>query len=416
MRVAVIGAGPAGLAAARQVSSFGFELDVFEMKPELGGTWVYTDEVGTDRYGYPVYSAMYKGLRTNLPKEIMGYPDFPIAEEKRSYLTQAEVLEFINLYAEKFHLKDHIKFNTMVMDVRPADSKWKLTYEDKPTGKSFTEYYDSVMICNGHYNDPLIPTIPGQENFTGVIDHSRNYRDPEKFRGQRVLIMGAGSSGLDLTLQTSSVAAHVALSHRKSELNIKFPPNVELRPNVQRIVNFNTVEFVDGSCSCFDAIIFCTGYKYSFPFLHESCGITIDDNLVQPLYKHMIHIERPTMCILGIPYDVCRFQLYDLQARYYCKYLEGSMSLPSAEEMRRDTQQDLEKRRADGYTNPQLHMMGPYQESYYNGLAQEADTTSIPPVLIKIRDISVQRRSNDLMNFREDQYRILDDNNFVVSN
>ncbi|XP_066152346.1 senecionine N-oxygenase-like isoform X2 [Euwallacea fornicatus] len=347
----------------------------------------------------------------------MGFPDFPIAEQERSYLSQADILEFLSLYAEKFHLTDYIKFNTMVMDVRPADTKWKLTYESKLTGKSFTNYYDSVMICNGHYNDPIMPIVPGQEQFTGLIDHSHNYRDPEKFRGQRVLVVGAGPSGLDLTLHISGVAEHVVLSHRMSELKTQYPANVEIRPDVQRILNFNKVEFVDGSCCCFDAILFCTGYRYSFPFLHESCEITIDDNHIQPLYKHMIHIERPTMCFVGIPFNVCTFQMFDLQARYYCKYLEGSMSLPSAREMRMHTQQDLENRKAKGYTKRQMHMMGPDQESYYNDLAQEADTAPIPPVLIKLRDLSVKRLYDDLLNFREDQYRIVDENNFIkISN
>lgn len=63
MKIAIIGAGAAGLASARHVSANGFECDVFELREQIGGTWVYTDDVGTDRYGYPVYSAMYKGLR-----------------------------------------------------------------------------------------------------------------------------------------------------------------------------------------------------------------------------------------------------------------------------------------------------------------------------------------------------------------
>lgn len=55
------------------------------------------------------------------------------------------------------------------------------------------------------------------------------------------------------------------------------------------------------------------GYNYGFPFLDDSCGIAIDDNYVQPLYKHMVHIRRPTMFFIGIPYDVCAFPLFDLQ-------------------------------------------------------------------------------------------------------
>lgn len=63
MRVAIIGAGAAGLSSARHVSANGHECEVFELASQLGGTWVYTDDVGIDKYGFPVYSAMYQGLR-----------------------------------------------------------------------------------------------------------------------------------------------------------------------------------------------------------------------------------------------------------------------------------------------------------------------------------------------------------------
>ncbi|CAG9766253.1 unnamed protein product [Ceutorhynchus assimilis] len=418
MRVAIIGAGAAGLATAKHVASANMDLDVFEMREELGGTWVYTDDVGKDRYGYPVYSAMYKGLRTNLPKEVMGFPDFPIPDQERSYLTQAEILDFLKLYAEKFDLIKYIKFNTMVMDISPADNKWKITTIHKPSKKVTTNVYDSVIICNGHYNDPIIPTLKGQENFTGIIAHSHDYREPEKFRNKSVLVIGAGPSGLDLTLHISNVAEHVTLSHHVPEpIKTQYPPNVDMKPDVQRILEFDKVEFVDGSCCRYDAILFCTGYRYSFPFLNDSCEITIDDNHIQPLYKHMIHIDRPTMCFIGVPFNVCTFQMFDLQARYFCKYLTGAMDLPSKEEMRMHTEKDMENRKAKGYTKRQMHMMGPDQQSYYNDLAEDADTAPIPPVLVKLRDLSVQRLYDDLINFREDQYRIVDENSFVkVSN
>lgn len=109
--------------------------------------------------------------------------------------------------------------------------------------------------------------------------------------------------------------------------------------------------------------------------------------------------------------------MFDLQARYYCKYLKGSMSLPRAEDMRMHTQRDLENRKVKGYTKRQMHMMGPDQQSYYNELAEDSDTAPIPPVLVKLRDLSVKNLYEDLLNFREDQYKILDENTFIkVSN
>ncbi|XP_019865641.1 senecionine N-oxygenase [Aethina tumida] len=418
MRVAIIGAGAAGLSAARHVSADGHECKVFEMGAQLGGTWVYTDDVGTDKYGFPVYSAMYKGLRTNLPKEVMGFPDFAIPEQKKSYLTQAEVLDFLNLYAEHFKLNDLIKVNTMVTNVRPSEGHtWEVTSVHKPTKQETVEIFDAVMICNGHYNDPIVPKLKGQENFKGRIEHSRNYRSPEQFQGKRVLIIGAGPSGLDLTLQISAVAEYVVLSHHSTEpINANYPSNVSLRPDVAYIKDHEEIEFVDGCCCCFDEIVFCTGYNYNFPFLDQSCGVTVDDNHIQPLYKHMIHIDRPTMCFIGIPFNVCAFQMFDLQARFFCKFMNGSMQLPSADEMRMHTENDMQARWAKGYTKRQAHMMGPEQLSYYEDIASDANTTPIPPVIVKLRDQSVKRLYDDILNFRQDIYKIVDPHNYVKVN
>ncbi|CAH0550216.1 unnamed protein product [Brassicogethes aeneus] len=418
MRVAIIGAGAAGLSSARHAAATGHKCDIFEMGAQLGGTWVYTDDVGTDKYGFPVYSAMYKGLRTNLPKEVMGFPDFPVPEENASYLSQADVLKFLLQYADHFKLEEMIKFNTIVTKVSPlGENQWEVRAVDKPTRKEFVGVYDAVMVCNGHYNDPIIPKLKGQENFKGKIDHSHHFRSPEQFKDKRVLVIGGGPSGLDLTLHISRVAEHVVLSHHSPDpINATYPSNVQLKPDVAFIKNHEEVEFVDGCCCAFDEILFCTGYRYSFPFLDESCGITVDDNHIQPLYKHMIHIERPTMSFIGIPFNVCAFQMFDLQARFFCKYISGSMALPSTEEMREHTEQDMRSRWAKGYTKRQAHMMGPDQKSYYEDVAADANTTPIAPVIIKLRDQSVKRLYADILNFREDIYEILDNNNFVKVN
>ena len=114
MKVAIIGAGAAGLATARHVSdaAIGVDCVVYEQTGHLGGTWVYSDRIGVDEFGLPVHSSMYRGLRTNLPKEIMGFPDFPIPDNKPSYLTQEEILRFLENYANHFHLQNVIQVGT----------------------------------------------------------------------------------------------------------------------------------------------------------------------------------------------------------------------------------------------------------------------------------------------------------------
>ncbi|KAG5891245.1 hypothetical protein JTB14_004359 [Gonioctena quinquepunctata] len=361
---------------------------------------------------------MYKGLRTNLPKEVMGFPDFPIPEQNKSYLTQAEIHDFMNQYADRFNLRPLIRFNTIVTDIRPLENdSWQVTYINKPTKEELTKTYDAIMICNGHYNDPVIPEIPGQKNFSGTIEHSHSFRSPESYQGKKVVVVGAGPSGLDLTLQVSKVAQHVAFSHHSPEAaKTPYPSNVQQKPDIKRIISSDEIEFVDGSCCRFDAILLCTGYRYSFPFLHESCGVTVDANFIQPLFKHMIHIDRPTMCFIGIPFNVCAFHMFDLQARYFCKYLKHSMHLPSTDDMRMHTEREMQSRWAKGYSKRQAHLMGEHQEAYYNDLAEDAKTSPIAPVYVKLRNTSVKNLYEDLLNFREDRYKILDNENFIKVN
>ncbi|XP_044263463.1 senecionine N-oxygenase-like [Tribolium madens] len=416
MRVAIIGAGAAGLASARHVSAQGIECEVLEMAPEVGGTWVYTDDIEKDSLGYPVHTAMYKGLRANLPKEIMGFPDFPIPEQDGSFLDQATILHFLNLYADHFNLKPLIKFNHIVTEVRPNADKWLIKAKNKITKTEITNIYDVVMICNGHYNTPINPTLAGQEKFKGHVMHSHQYRSNEPFKNQRVLVIGAGPSGLDVAFQVSEIAQQVVISYdmTKKEVKGEYPSNVVKKPQVLCIKDKEEVEFIDGSCCSFDTIIYCTGYRYNFPFLHDDCGVSVEDFHVRPLYKHMIHIEKPTMCFIGIPYYVCAFQMFDIQARFYCQYLNGSMSLPTKELMYKDTEEDIIKRKNKGYSEKQMHLLGHEQQTYFEELASTAKITPILPVICKIWSESDSSFYKDLKNFRKYKYRILNNNSFVT--
>ncbi|XP_014275823.2 uncharacterized protein [Halyomorpha halys] len=218
-RVCVIGCGAAGLAAARHLSASPelFEVVVYEQTSQIGGTWVYTDKVGQDEYGLPIHTSMYKSLRTNLPKEIMGYPDFPIPDvpEDRSYLKASEILGFLNEYAKRFGILQHVKFLHHVKLVEPIGNgtQWKVTVNDLPKQEETSSVFDAVMICNGHYHTPIYAELKGIESFPGEQLHSHDYRDPEKFTGKRVVVVGAGPSGIDLSLEIASTASKVNISY-----------------------------------------------------------------------------------------------------------------------------------------------------------------------------------------------------------
>ncbi|KAI8426007.1 hypothetical protein MSG28_004983 [Choristoneura fumiferana] len=296
--------------------------------------------------------------KTNLPKEIMGFPDFPIPESDKSYLPAKDMLAFLQLYADKHGVTQHIKFKHHVQFVKPRATAtgevWDVTFKSLETGVSETREYDYVFVCNGHYNTPFIPNIPGLKEFQGDIMHSHDYRVPDIFTNKRVLVVGAGPSGMDIALEVTTVASRVILSHHlKEQPKTVFPDNLVQKPDVERLEG-NQAVFLDGSEEEVDVVFLCTGYLYNFPFLHASCGVVVDDNCVEPLYKHLVNIQHPSMCFVGVPYYVCAFSMFDLQVRYYVRSMNGTFKLPSREVMTRHWEQEKLDRLA---REPKRHIL-----------------------------------------------------------
>ncbi|XP_057319304.1 uncharacterized protein LOC130663831 [Microplitis mediator] len=435
MRIAIVGAGSAGLAALRHVvlllaaentQSQGKITQVvcYEKTNQVGGTWVYTTEIGVDHYGLPIHSSMYDSLRTNLPKEVMGYPDFPVPENTKSYLTRTEILDFLNNYCDHFKLRSYIKFRHNVQCIEPSakpednqvpgsSTKWTVSVKNLETGLVSNEIFDAVMVCNGHYFEPSIPIIEGHDKFKGLQLHSHDYRVPETFANKTVVVVGAGPSGMDLALEISSKAKQVVLSHHSRDpIHTVFPENVIQKPDITRIEEKELV-FSNGDRQNVDVIFYCTGYKYSFPFLAKSCGVKVDSNMVTPLWKHLLSVENPTLALVGLPFYVCAFSMFDLQVRFILKFWTNEKQLPSKEAMLAEEAAELQKKLDKGLGKRHFHMMGPEQGNYYDDLAKTAGITPLPPVLTKLHNESSMRFLDDLVHYREDRYRILDDFNYV---
>lgn len=158
---------------------------MFEMGKQLGGTWVFNEATGKNEYGIDVHSSMYKGLKTNLPKEIMGYPDFPIPEQESSYIPAEDMLTFFQQFAESYGILEHIRFSHYVVRVKPTiDEKgWEVIVRDCPNDQLLTLTFDYVLVCNGHYHTPNLPKYPGMSVFRGKQMHSHDYRSNEPFEG-----------------------------------------------------------------------------------------------------------------------------------------------------------------------------------------------------------------------------------------
>ncbi|CAL7946422.1 unnamed protein product [Xylocopa violacea] len=417
MKVAVIGAGSAGLAALRHCTSGTYDTQVvcYEKTDQVGGTWVYREETGFDRYGLPIHTSMYKNLRTNLPKEVMGYPDYPVPDSPESYLTRTQILEFLNSYCDHFNIRQYIRFlhNVELVEPSTGDRKWTVKVKDLKKNTVLTESFDAVMVCNGHYFEPSTPNLKGHLIFQGQQLHSHDYRVPDIFANKTVVVVGAGPSGMDLALDISKTAKRVYLSHHlKESIGTIFPENVVQKPDIKELTE-HTVLFQDGTNEPVDVVFYCTGYKYSFPFLSEKCGVRVDSNMVTPLWKHLISIENPTLALVGLPFYVCAFNMFDLQVRFVLQYWSGKKDFPSKADMLQEEADELRRRQEEGLQKRHFHMMGYNQDRYYNDLANTAGITPLPPVLTKLHNESSMRFLDNLVHYRESRYKIIDDYNFI---
>ncbi|KAL8528157.1 hypothetical protein ACS0TY_005823 [Phlomoides rotata] len=213
LKVAVIGAGVAVLAAARALKSEGHLPVIYEKSEKLGGTWVYDPEVESDPLGVDpnreiVHISLYHSLRTNLPRQLMGFSDNPFSTDKnrdpRTFPGHEEVLQFLNEFATHFGLIQLIRFQTKVVRVDHRNHRWVV---ESTTITSHT--FDALVVCNGHYTHPIVANFPGGEKWPGKRIHSHNYRVPDPFKDQIVVVIGDGPSGIDIAVEISSVAKQV---------------------------------------------------------------------------------------------------------------------------------------------------------------------------------------------------------------
>ncbi|XP_075616409.1 dimethylaniline monooxygenase [N-oxide-forming] 4 isoform X2 [Balearica regulorum gibbericeps] len=215
-RVAVIGAGVGGLASVKCCLDEGLEPTCFERSEDIGGIWRYTDSTDGGRV------SVYRSVITNTSKEMSCFSDFPCPEDFPSFLPHSLLLEYFRMYARHFDLLRHIRFKTTALSVkkRPdftTSGQWEVVTETD--GIQESHVFDAVMVCTGHYQEPHLPlaSFPGIETcFKGQYLHSQEYKDVEAFRGKRVLVVGIGNTGGDLSVELSRVAAKVFLSARRS--------------------------------------------------------------------------------------------------------------------------------------------------------------------------------------------------------
>jgi cation diffusion facilitator CzcD-associated flavoprotein CzcO len=203
--VCVIGAGVSGLTACKALSDFGVPHTCFEASDEVGGNWYFQNP--------NMVSSAYRSLHIDISKPSISFRDFPMPDRYPDYPHHTHIFEWLRDYADAFALRERIRFNTRVQRAERGESGgWRITLED-----GTEEYFDALLVCNGHHWDPRFPDFPG--SFDGPQIHSHDYIDPSNpldLYGRRVLVVGIGNSAVDIVseLARKTVSDTVFLSTR----------------------------------------------------------------------------------------------------------------------------------------------------------------------------------------------------------
>ncbi|KAL2921010.1 Flavin-containing monooxygenase FMO GS-OX-like 3 [Bienertia sinuspersici] len=382
-KVCVIGGGAAGLVAAHELRKEGHQVVVFERGSQLGGVWVYSPEVESDPLGLDpnrkiVHTSLYKSLRTNLPREVMGFRDFPFVptgkpnRDSRRFPSHQEVLRYLEDFAEKFELNKLIRYQTEVRDVRLKEGgNWMVKYRrigEDDEGGEVDEIYDAVVVCSGHLTQPRIANnIPGIDVWPGKQIHSHNFRTPAPYKDQVVVIIGLSSSAFDISREIAISAKEVHITTRVEAKGIfgQHPvyQNLWVHPMIERAHEDGRVSFQDGTEVLADVILHCTGYKYYFPFLDTAGAVNVDDNRVGPLYKHIFPPTlAPGLSFIGLPMFAAHFFVLELQSKWTAGVLSGRFPLPSKEKMMEDIEAFYSELEAKGIPKHYTHRIHDYTD------------------------------------------------------
>ncbi|VVA92044.1 unnamed protein product [Arabis nemorensis] len=385
--VAVIGAGAAGLVAARELRREGQSVVVFDREKQVGGLWIYSPKTDSDPLSLDptrsiVHTSLYESLRTNIPRECMGFTDYPfvpsddVSRDPRRYPSHKEVLAYLQDFAKEFKIEKMVRFETEVVRVEPVNGKWSVRSKNSG-GFSEEEIFDAVVVCSGHYTEPNLAHIPGIESWPGKQIHSHNYRVPDPFKDEVVVVIGNFASGADISRDICKVANEVHIASRASgpDTYEKLPRHINnlwMHSQIDIVREDGSIVFQNGKMVYADTIVHCTGYKYYFPFLETNGYINIDDNCIDPLYKHIFPPAlAPGLSFIGLPAMGLQFYMFEVQSKWVAAVLSERVTLPSIDNMMEDLRLSYENLEALNFPKRYMHRLGRIQCEYLNWITEQ---------------------------------------------
>lgn len=203
-RFAIVGAGPNGLIAGRAFKRGGLEFDILERHTAIGGIW------NIDNPESPVYDSC-NFISDRVSSSFVGYP---MPDGIPVFPAWHEVRDFMQAFSRDNGLDEYVIFGKSVTKAYPTETENGQRWVVETADGEQTLYRGVVWAC-GLQRTPYLPEINGLENFEGEVYHSSKYKNISQVVGKRVLVIGAGNSGVDIVCDAAVAGSMAHLSMRR---------------------------------------------------------------------------------------------------------------------------------------------------------------------------------------------------------
>ncbi|GER50099.1 flavin monooxygenase-like protein [Striga asiatica] len=184
----IVGAGPSGLAVAASLHLQGVPFVILERSTCVGSLW---------------QSRTYDRLSLHLPKHFCRLPHLDFPQEFPEYPSRAQFITYLDTYAERFEIRPRFGEAVSRAEYDDACGLWRVTTWGE------AEYLCRwLVVATGENADKVVPEFVGLGDFGGSVMHACDYKSGEGFAGKRVLVVGCGNSGMEVSLD---LAHHGAL-------------------------------------------------------------------------------------------------------------------------------------------------------------------------------------------------------------
>ncbi|MES2198601.1 MAG: FAD-dependent oxidoreductase [Chlamydiota bacterium] len=194
--VAIIGAGPSGIVAAKSAVESGLQPTILEKNSDIGGVWD------------PNQGSTWESMRTNLSKFSCMFSDFPWKASVGDFPLAFEVQNYLKDYIAHFKLSSFINLGAEVIRVgfNESNQSWKVVY--KQNGELVEREFTYVIVASGFFSQPLMPSVDTSQ-FSGTILHSQQYKIASSFVDKEVVVVGGAFTGVEIAAEVAKVAKKV---------------------------------------------------------------------------------------------------------------------------------------------------------------------------------------------------------------